>query len=223
MRTYFELSSGLAKSITVPSGTCESLKRHFEEVTRKLQLEIVQHKDNPPRWNRRTAPKSVSDYVAGKTISAHNQFVRELHDDLAKWSQSPPENEPTEELTPEFAESIWYGFSMLSLAHDRWTRDFYIEEMEVIFDVLQGTERHGIVFGEKALTAKQAAAVITLFSSYFDHDDVRLDLPNGRDWLEASDETYWCPFHGCWHRQDVEEDSYGNVVCPADGCEEVVG
>lgn len=230
MKTYFQLSSGLAKTIQVPVGTCAALKQHFEEVTKKLKLEVVQYKNNPPHWNRYTAAKDVPDYIAGKTILAHNRFVRELHRDLAAWSEKPP-NEPTEDLTPEFAQQIWYGFSMLELTYDRWVKDVYVEEMETIFDVLQGKEANGISFSAEPLTAKQAAEVIGLFSAYFDKDDVRLEVPNGCDFLVTNDEYLWCPSHGAWLWSDVEAANYDyendteseNLVCPAEGCEEVIG
>lgn len=230
MKTYFELSSGLAQTIKVPVGTYASLKYHFGEVTKKLGLTVTSFKDNPPHWNSRTPAGNVSNYVAGKAVLDHNRFVRDIFDDLAKWSETPPEGE-LEELTPELVKPIWYGFSMLSLPHDRWTRDVYIDEMEMLFDVMQGEEREGVTFGEEALTEKQAAAVISLFCPYFDHDDVRLTLPNDRDFLVTSDDYYWCPSHGAWHWEDVEQSNYdyendqvSDVLrCPAEGCDEVVG
>ena len=133
-------------------------------------------------------------------------------------------------MTPELAKTIWYGLSLLSLTHDRWVEDVYVEEMEMLFDVMQGHDRDGIDFGEEPLSTKQAAAVIGLFSYYFDHDDVRLTLPHNRDFLVTTGDYYWCPSHGAWHWEDVESANYDYendkesdcLRCPADGCDEVV-
>lgn len=230
MKTYFELSSGLAQPIKVPAGTHKSLQKHFEDVTQKLRLVVASRKDGSTYWNSRTPDEKISNDVAGKAVLEHNRFVRQLFDDLAKWSKSPPDEE-YEELTPELARTIWYGFSLLSLTHDRWVEDVYVEEMEILFDVMQGHERDGIDFGEAPLSKEQAAAVIGLFSCYFDRDDVRLTLPNNRDFLVTTDDYYWCPSHGAWHWEDVEEANYNYesdeesdcLRCPADGCDEVIG
>lgn len=228
-KAYFQLASGLSKTIRVPVGTCDAIKKHFVQVTETLGLEVVQFKDNSPHWNRYTPPAEIPNYTASNTVFGHNRFVRELYDDLAEWSENPPKE--YEELTPEFAKSIWYGFSMLDLDYDRWIEDVYVDEMEMLFEVMQGSERHGISFGEEALTAKQSAAVISLFSFYFDKDDVRLTLPNDHDYLVTSDDYHWCPSHGAWHWQDVEEANYDYdndeinepLRCPSEGCDETFG
>lgn len=230
MKTYFQLASGIKEPISVPVGTCAALESHIESVTKTLELEVVQYKDNPPRWGRYSPPQHIPNHIAARTVFEHNRFVREFYDDLAKWSQSPPD-EACESFTPEFAASIWYGLSMLSIDYDRWIEEVYVEEMEMLFDVMRGQERGGIKFGEDPLTDKQAAAVISLFSAYFDRDDVRLTLPNDCDFLVTSDDYYWCPSHGAWHWQDVEHANYDyeeyrmsdNFICPADGCNEVIG
>lgn len=228
VRTYFELSSGLSKEIIIPVGTCEAIKSHFEKVTKELGLKVEQCGNNPPRWNTSVPPSHISDYTAATTVFSHNRFVRELYNNLGKWSEEPPDGE-TELLTPEFAKSIWYGFSMLRLEYHRWTEEVYIEEMQTLFEAMRDGESGGILF-EGILTADQAAAVISLFSTYFDKDDVRLALPNNRDWLETSDDYYICPSHGVWHYEDVMSDyddetgeGGDNLICPVDGCGEVIG
>ena len=221
IKTFFQLSSGLEQTIKVPPGTCAALKKHFEAVTKTLDLKVSQFKDNPPHWEKHSPSAHVPNHIASDGVFGHNRLVRKLYYDLARWAEAPPDE--YEELTPAFAKTIWYGFSFLQLNYDRWTADVYHEEMEVLFDVMQGKETDGITFGEDNLTDKQAAAVISLFSMYFDKDDVRLELPNDCGFLVTSDQIYWCPAHGAWRDMDVYLDEEDQVICPVDGCDEVIG
>lgn len=220
-RVYFGLSSGLSKPIKVPIGTCDKIKNHINEVTEKLQLKVEQYRDNPPHWTNCSPSSEVPDDVASQYVFEHNRWVRQIYADLSTWSETPPDE--YEELTPEFARTIWYGLATLYLTYDRWTEETYVAEMEKCFEVMQGRETDGVGFGEKPLTKRQAAAVIWLFSEYLDRADVRLEVPNGRDYLVTDDEYAWCPKHGAWHYDDVEEHSDdGDPICPAEGCEEYI-
>lgn len=224
----FDLSSGLKKPITVPKGTCEDIKTHIEKTTKEAGLKVVQFKDNPPRWNSHTPATDVDDETASHVVFEHNRFIRELYGDLALWSQTPPEGE-TETLTPEFADAIWYGLSTLNLSYDRWSASAYIEQMGTLFQAMTKGESGGVYFGngEETLSLRQAADVIILFSMYLDRHDVRLDLPEGRDFLATSDETLWCEKCSApwlWEDVTIEEDENGNdfVICPGVGCDEVI-
>ena len=78
--------------------------------------------------------------------------------------------------------------------------------MEHLYEVMRGRKSEGVTFGEKALTTKQAAAVINIFSPYLDHDDRRLDVPNGYDYLASSyDGGYdWCEKCGAMRPEDAD-------------------
>jgi hypothetical protein len=66
--------------------------------------------------------------------------------------------------------------------------------MEHLYEVMRGRESNGVTFDVKPLTEKQAAQVINLFSEFLDPDDLRLNVPDGRDYLASSaDGGYeWC-------------------------------
>jgi hypothetical protein len=97
-------------------------------------------------------------------------------------------------MTPNDAQEFWFGFQELEVAPARWTLDFYRNRMEHLYEVMRGKENEGVSFDVKALTPKQAAQVINLFSTYLDSHDLRLDVPKDRDYLASSyDGGYtWC-------------------------------
>lgn len=76
-----------------------------------------------------------------------------------------------------------------------------------LYEVMRGRKSEGVTFDEKALTPKQTAKVIILFSEFLDHHDIRLDVPNGRDQLASStDGGYdWCEKCGAMDPDDVPD------------------
>lgn len=207
---FFAFSSGLSAPLKVPVGTRAAIMAHIESVESALPLKRTRYKKNPTHWDhwKRDFSK-VPDEVLCETVSAHNQWVRQCYEDLARWSENPVED--GEEITPEDAEKFWFGLEELRVPPQRWTEDYYRERMEVIYEVMRGRPTEGVTFDARKLNPKQAAAVICLFSEFLDTHDIRLDVPNGRDYLaSSSDGGYeWCEKCGPVHPDDIGYDGNG--------------
>lgn len=159
IKVYFELSSGIAETIIAPRGTYQAIKMHVEGITNKLGLNITQYGDSPSHWSPNIPASNVSNDLAGRTVLDHNKFVRDLYGDLAMWSRVPPTGE-TEELTPAMFRDVWHGLAFLYLPPDRWSEDFYCQEMQDCYAIMRGRSQRGITFGEQPLTTEQANAVV---------------------------------------------------------------
>jgi hypothetical protein len=188
---FFDFSSGLATTLTVPTGTKARVLAHVEEVEGTLSLRRTKYLDNPMHWERTSYP-GIDNKVLCETVERHNELVRRLYDDLAKWAVAPVEGGET--LTPEDAQEFWHGLTVIDVEPSRWTPDYYRARMDHLYEVMRGRESEGVTFDVKALTPKQAAAVIRIFDRYLDPGDLRLDVPHGRDYLASSyDGGYdWC-------------------------------
>lgn len=197
---FFSMSSGLSKPIRVPAGSKADIWKHIEEIEQTLGLKRSKYKDNPAYWDHfdpamRDGFPGVEDELLCRTVMDHNAWVRTWYEDLAEWAEkSPTDWGKTEVITPKQAEKFWFGFRMLEVEPGRWTMHYYRERMEHLYEVMRGRPSQGVNFDEKALTPRQAAQVINIFSEYLDSNDLRLDVPNGRDFLASSyDGGYtWC-------------------------------
>ena len=211
---FFGFSSGLAKPIRVPIGTKQEIIEHVEEVERVLGLKRTQYEKNPIHWDYFVSQfmngfPGVDDEVLCKTVSDHNAWVRGIYRDFAEWSKTPfksSKGHKGEWITPKDAEKFWHGFQILGVGSSRWTGDYYTERMESLYEVMRGRKSEGCTFDAKPLTEKQAAAVINIFSPFLDHDDRRLDVPNGYDYLASSyDGGYdWCEKCGAMRPEDAD-------------------
>lgn len=174
-----------------------------------------------PAWWCRTDFSGVPDDVLCDTADSHNAWVRRFYDDLAVWSLwdpaavradallvgdydgpvAEPAAEPdTEDLTPELASTFWHGLELIEVPPRRWTSDYYLRTMRHLYEVLRGRPSDGVELDAKALSAKQAGAVISLFEKYLQparsgHD---LEVILGQDQLASRElgEYVWCPTHG---------------------------
>jgi hypothetical protein len=211
---FFGFSSGLAKPIRVPVGTKKAIIEHVKEVESVLGLKRTQYEKNPIHWDYFDSQfmngfPGVDDEVLCKTVSYHNAWVRGIYRDFAEWSKTPfksSKDHKGEWITPKDAEKFWHGFQTLGVGSSRWTGDYYTERMESLYEVMRGRESEGCTFDAKPLTEKQAAAVINIFSPFLDHDDRRLDVPNGYDYLASScDGGYdWCEKCGAMRPEDAD-------------------
>jgi hypothetical protein len=215
--TFFLFTSGLSKAMRVPKGTLAAAREHVATVTKTLGYKIEKYKDNPAHWRRKEPGDKVTDAEYCRTVDEHNQWVRRLHADLSKWSQTIMKADDSEALTPEDAATFWHGLELLEVPPDRWTKRYYRDRMEHLFEVMRGRPNEGVTFGAKPLNEKQAAAVINLFSVFLDDHDLRLDCPNGHDNLKASyDGGYtWCEKCGPIDEDDVTEQAN---TCRKRGC-----
>ena len=211
---FFGFSSGLAKPLTVPAGTKLSINEHVEEVERILGLKREKYLDNPIHWDHfdpeyRDGFPSVDDETLCKTVQDHNAWVRGLYRYFGEWAEKPfkaGKGKRAETISIKDAEKFWHALTELTVGPSRWTPDYYIAQMEHLYEVMRGRESQGVTFEATALTTKQAAAVINIFSPFLDSDDRRLDVPNGCDYLASSyDGGYdWCEKCGAVLPEDAD-------------------
>lgn len=200
---FFDFSSGLNKSILVASDTLKKVLAQVQHIESALGYETTQYRDNPKRWKNTKAKDGVSDKVLCETAEQHNGFVRWLYHAFNEWNENPPKKAET--ITPKDAEKFWHGLQIINVPPERWTGDYYRARMESLYEVMRGLEGEGVTFDEKALTPRQAAQVINLFSEYLDKEDLRLDVPLGHDYLaSSSDGGYeWCEKCGAITYEDA--------------------
>lgn len=208
---FFSFSSGLSSPLSVPKGTKQSYIEHVERVENTLGLKRTKYKNNPQNWCgfKRDLSK-IDDNVLCETVLAHNDWVRDCYDNFGFWSKHPftvgkghqdagpnrayPIGLEAEQITPEDAQLFWHGFETLDVPVEKWTREYYVNRMEHLYEVMRGRDSEGVSFDVKPLTEKQAAAVVRIFCQYLDAHDMRLDVPRDRDYLASShDGGYdWC-------------------------------
>jgi hypothetical protein len=201
---FFSFSQGLTQSIFAPSGTKASYLAHIAEVEEALHLKREQYEDNAPHWDSWHRDYGhLSDDKLCEIVENHNHWVRGVYADFTKWSKEPVTD--GEEITLEDAQTFWHGLEILSVPPSRWSKNYYRARMEMCYEVMRGRESEGVSFDAKVLTPKQAAAVINLFSSFLDKHDLRLDVPNGHDYLASSyDGGYdWCEKCGPMHPDEI--------------------
>lgn len=210
---FFDFSTGLAAPLQVPVGTKARYLDHVERLEETLGLKRDQYRDNPVRWAWPYLFEDIDDEVLCVAVEEHNRWVRCAYEDIATWARAPVEGGET--LTPEDAAEFWHGFHRLTVEPDRWTEDYYRARMECLYEVMRGRPTEGISLDEKALSAKQASAVIHLFAEFLDPGDLRLEVPRGCDHLAGSDAYRWC------ERCGAVDDSDGGLSvedCRRRGC-----
>lgn len=205
--TFFMFTQGLSKPIRVPVGTLQRALAHVDEVTKTLGFKVEKYKDNRAHWRVKEPGKRVTDAEYCRTVDEHNRWVRCFYADLAGWSNTILNGATSELLTVEGAASFWHGLQLLDVPPARWTKRYYRDRMEHLYEVMRGRPDQGVTMDAKPLSAKQAAAVINLFAAYLDDHDLRLDCPNGHDMLKSSyDGGYtWCEKCGPVDENDVLE------------------
>lgn len=211
---FFSFSTGLSKPLKVPKGTRQRILDRIARTEKALCLKRERYKDNPWHW-RGPDWRIIDDKIACETATEHNAFVRHLYDDLGKWSKEVPAG-PHDLLRPKESAEFFPGLRMFDVPAEKWTKDYYRDEMETLYEVMRGRETHGINLGAKPLTPEQAGEVINLFG-FLDSHDIRLAVPVGHDHLKSSyDGGYrWCEKCGAIDENDLDE-RCGN--CPKKGC-----
>ena len=198
---FFGFASGLAKPLKVPIGTLKDIADHVEWVERTLDMQSPGGGSIWHWFNLRDACNRAEMETLCEVASKHNTFVRWLYERLGEWSKTPVKGGET--LTPTKAKKFWEALQEISVPVEKWTPDYYIGRMEHLYEVMRGRESEGVTFDGKALTTKQAAAIINIFSPYLDDDDRRLD---GCDYLASSyDGEYdWCEKCGAVLPEDAD-------------------
>ena len=213
---HFMFSWGLATPLTVPKGYTAGLRAHVAGVEGALNLTRIKpfgeadreagHPDHWDSFHREKAWEDIDDDLLCETIVRHNAWVIQTYKEFGMWAQTPfapgqrtNDNQlywyikESETLTPEDAREIWPGFQQLTVPVERWSRDYYRNRMEHLYEVMRGRPEEGVTMDAKPLSQEQAGAIINLFSTYLDAHDLRLDVVqspgrgfNGQDRLASS-------------------------------------
>lgn len=221
---FFAFSQGLARPMTAPKGTLAAILAHVAEVEETLGIKRTRYMDNPEHWDWRGPAfragfPDVADEVLCETAQGHNEWVRCLYDRFAEWAKNPPDG--GEEITPDQAAQFWPGLRMIEVAPDRWTRDYYRNRMEHLYEVMRGRPSEGVTWRVPKLSPKQAGAVIWLFG-FLDTGDIRLEVPRGCDHLASSydGEYEWCERCGAVTNDDAARCRKRACPVQANWCEE---
>lgn len=202
-KAYFMFAAGITQTLKVPVGTKDRINSHIEWVESELNIEREKYLDNPVHW-KYSNYKDIPDKTLCEVAEKHNKWVRDLYESFAHWSKTPPDN--FEEVTNEDFQQYLPALTIIDVSSERWTGEYYTARMEALYEAMRGREAEGMSFDSKALTTKQASAVILLFSQYLDNDDRRLEVPNGHDYLASSYDGgyYWCEKCGATTYDDAE-------------------
>lgn len=207
---FFEFTQGLSKTIMLPRGTIAAFTNHIEQIESILQVKREKYLDNPEYWGAINFDGIDEDELCKAAIE-HNNWVRKVHNILDKYAEHP--SEEAEELTNKKFQKILPALHFIKVPVEKWNGEYYTNRMEVLYEVMRGRESEGISFNTKALTEKQASNVILLFSEFLDHEDRRLEVPKGHDYLASSyDGGYeWCEKCGAITYED-------SLECQRKGC-----
>lgn len=193
-KVYFSFSVSLKKAMRVPKGTVKRIQDHIAHVGKTLGLKEYRYKNCPPSWAITTPSIPVSDEVWCNVVSDHNQEVRWFYQELQRWTEKPLPRKGSESFTVAQSREMFGFLVMIDVPPAHWTRVYYRERMDDLYEVMRGRPTGGMVFDTAKLSIKQAAAVIRLFEQYLETDDLRLDVPRGMDKLCSSydGEYQWC-------------------------------
>ena len=208
--TYFTLTTGLREPLVAPAGTLARWTCHVESVETTLKIPVERDgfdeslvRDVRPRW-RLPREFDVDDETLCRVARDHNRWVRRAYEDLGRWMHETPTGD-VETITLDQAAEVWRGFeTFFDVPVQRWTRDYYQERAEHLYQVMRGQEDEGVQFGAPPLTIEQARAVTILMSQFLDTHDIRLDVPRGWDSLanRYDGEYDWCEHCGAVAEDD---------------------
>jgi hypothetical protein len=199
--TYFTLCAGLKKPAHVPVGFIEGIEKRAKRISMKLSLKAP----SLHGWVssvERALTEFVPDGILDE-ISSHNDFVRILHGYLSSEAEQEKLQRQSQISTPlsrvieeeEFGGILPY-LQIISIPPAAWKEETYRSAMESLYETLRGRD-DGVSLDEgEELTPKQAAFVINIISEWLEPSgsDLRLDVPDGYDYLASSyDGGYdWC-------------------------------
>lgn len=195
-RVYFSMSSGLKRSVKAPKGSFSAIMKHVRDVEGTLGIQRETY-NGVERWDYWAEPFKTTfagfeDELLCRTVEKHNRWVRWIYGRLAAWADGRDLGPQTEEITPEDAVTIWPALHTIDVPPDRWTADYYQSRMDHLYEVMRGREDEGVSFDERALTPKQAGAVVRLFEKYLGVGDLRLEVIKGEDCLSSGEDYTWC-------------------------------
>lgn len=180
---FFGFAAGISKTIKAPVDTKQKIQDHIDYIESSLNIKREKYLDNPEHWESINFDHFDDDILCDLAIR-HNNWVRDTYWLLEEYANTPAE--VFEEITDDEFKTFLPALKFIDVPSHKWTGEYYTDKMETLYEVMRGRETNGISFNSKKLTQKQAAAVIILFSEFLDHDDRRLDVPKGHDYLASS-------------------------------------
>jgi len=210
IKTFWFFAQGIKRSAFVPIGTLAEITAHVEWVETSLNIEREKYLDNPVRW-KYTQYKEIDNETLCEVAMVHNRWQRRIFYDFKEWFKNETV-EGMEEITPADAEQFFPALTDITVPVERWSRDYYIDRMEVYYEAMRGREAEGINLGGKALTPPQASAVIWLFASILDDHEVCLEVAKGCDSLYSYGDYTHC--EKCGARFADEVIGCGKRKCP---------
>jgi hypothetical protein len=225
------LAQGIIKDITVPKGTKESIWKHIETMEKDIPHLIKVENENYIRWETHNIFKDIKTWDKENdrlcsVILDHNNFCWKIHNLLGKCSETTIDGDNEILTNDEFVKFI-YGLQTINVEPERWSREYFLAEMNDIYEVLRGRDCKGRFLDCEPLSIKQCSQVFTLFSEYLDNDDMRLNIPKGYDELMESDSYdgngyFWCEMEGAVIRDSCDgeyEDDKGIIhKCTSEDC-----
>lgn len=201
---FFDFSTGLSGDVTVREGTFETMCKQVDETEKILGIECEEY-NGVLRWKHPLVRnEELTDEEYCSIVDDHNWRVRWFYNHLVECQENAPKNR--EIITPEMAETFWFGLTILSVPLNRWTDEYYQARMDAMYDCLRGRESEGMSYGSDALSVSQAKDVIVMFSQWLDKGDIRLDVIKGEDRLCRSDDYQWCCSCGAVDFDDIDID-----------------
>jgi len=222
-KVFFSLSGGIKKSVRVPKGEKKRIAAAIRRVKDALGFKLIREtykdmhgkKEKRLRWVDEVR-EDVPDEVLCQEAEDYNAFIRQFYEDLSNWFKHPIKG--GEVLTPKQAEKIWPCLEIINVPIERWTREYFKNRMQAIYETLRGRPSEGMEFDAPPLTTEQASEIFPMFDYLLNEewsDTLRLAVPKGWDSLASSDdgEYEWCEKCGavdsddpCEHLREEEEE-----------------
>lgn len=205
--TYLEWETG-KRQLWVPDGFEAKIERHYKSMLRRMQVQT---------WPSRI-PESLSDKETCEVFAFHNKFARILMRDIKKYTEFHSGCYGI--LTGEWFEQYACLLSELPTPPpEKWTRDFYMEQMESLFE--NAVETITEIQGAEVLNSQIAEAAFSICSpimELLDRWDTRYDIYSNR--LYEGDQLEYCNECGeHWPKDDENGVSLGTTdeyveMCP---------
>lgn len=206
-QTFFNFSDSLLQDLVVPTGTVKRVRDHICKTAEALQIKPFD--EQAWVWDNNTA---VNDEVLCAAVEEHNRFVMHFHDQLSAWAEKPMSEGET--FTVSESKRLFKFLNTMRVPLERWSEEYFIEQMRVIYEVMRGRSENGITFDAKPLSPEQCDAVLTLFSEFMDKHDVRVAVLKGKDMIGSRyyGEWDWC--EKCAASIAVEDRGCAKRGCP---------
>lgn len=203
-KVFFSLSTGFKCDLYFRKGTYDRILKHVNDTERRLGIRR-EYYNGDCRWNHwPLVAKEIDDKEYCDAVECHNAMVQYFYSECCEATNEPTEKRP-DRITPDMAKNLFIGLSELDVPPERWTRGYYQNRMEAMYQTLRGNPTEGMSIDSEPLSLKQARDVIVLFAQYLDKNDIRLDVCKGQDELtdSYSEGYFWCAKCGAVDYDDL--------------------